>query len=244
MINIAIIEDEKEFSSHLEQSLKDYFQEERDNQGNQELLPYHIDVYNSAILFLEKCEQYSIVFMDIDLPIINGLSASKELREKNENAILIYCTNYAKFAVDGYQYHASDYLIKPVHKQHLRMTMDKAIEQIESLHKNSVVISVDKGKKVVKIEEIIYIEVKGKLLYYHLTKNRTLIERKSLKEASAAFDEHSFARCNHCYLVNLDYVREYNEDFVFLSSGASLAISRNRKKEFQEKLNLYLGSQY
>jgi DNA-binding LytR/AlgR family response regulator len=155
MINIAIVDDEPEFASLLESSLLEYFKEEQTRKD----VPFHIDVYPSAILFLEKCSGYNIIFMDIDLPIINGLTASKELREKNQNAILIYCTNYARFAVDGYQYNASDYLIKPVNKQHLKMTMDKAVESIESMKKSSITISSDKSKKIVKLDEIQYIEV-------------------------------------------------------------------------------------
>ncbi len=240
MINIAIVDDEPEFASLLESSLLEYFKEEQTRKD----VPFHIDVYPSAILFLEKCSGYNIIFMDIDLPIINGLTASKELREKNQNAILIYCTNYARFAVDGYQYNASDYLIKPVNKQHLKMTMDKAVESIESMKKSSITISSDKSKKIVKLDEIQYIEVKGKLLYYHLTKDRVLMERRALKEVSQELDGSRFVRCNHCYLVNADFVKEFNEDNVILNSGAVLAMSRNKKKEFQEKITVYLGSHF
>lgn len=240
MINIAIVDDEPEFASLLEHSLVEYFQEERLKKE----VPFHIDVYPSAILFLEKCSGYNIIFMDIDLPIINGLTASKELREKNENAILIYCTNYARFAIDGYQYNASDYLVKPVNKQHLKMTMDKAVESIESMKKSSITISVDKSKKIVKLDDIEFVEVKGKLLYFHLTKNRVFVERRALKEVSQELDGARFVRCNHCYLVNVDYVKEFDEDNVVLTSGAILAMSRNKKKEFQEKVTVYLGSRF
>ncbi len=240
MINIAIVDDEPEFASLLENSLLEYFQEERLKKE----VPFHIDVYPSAILFLEKCSGYNIIFMDIDLPIINGLTASKELREKNENAILIYCTNYARFAIDGYQYNASDYLVKPVNKQHLKMTMDKAVESIESMKKSSITISVDKSKKIVKLDDIEFVEVKGKLLYFHLTKDRVFVERRSLKEVSQELDSARFVRCNHCYLVNVDYVKEFDEDNVVLTSGDILAMSRNKKKEFQEKVTVYLGSRF
>ncbi len=238
IINIAIVDDENEFSSNLEKSLIEYFEE-----GSEEKkINYHIDVYSSAILFLEKCSHYNIVFMDIDLPIINGLQASKEFREKNENAILIYCTNYARFAVDGYQYQAIDYLVKPIHKQHLRMTMDKVVKSIYSLEKASIAINVEKGKRIIKQDEILYVEVKRKLLYYHINGQATLSERKSLKEAYESLDKNKFARCNHCYLVNLDYVKEFYDDYLVLTSGDTLSVSRNRKKEFQEQLTVFLGS--
>ena len=238
MINIAIVDDENEFSQNLKNSIDEYFQEK------EEKVAYHIDTFSSAILFLEKCNIYQIIFMDIDLPIINGLTASKDLRSKNSAAILIYCTNYARFAVDGYQYNASDYLVKPVHKQHLRMTMDKALESLGNLNRSSIAINVDKSMKIVPVDDILYVEVKGKVLIYHLTKDRELLERKSLKEVSEILDKKKFVRCNHCYLVNLDHVSEFGEDNITLSNGAVLAMSRSRKKDFQASINLYLGSQF
>ena len=74
-------------------------------------------------------DDYDIVFMDIELPGINGMEAAHRLREIDQQVILIFVTNMAQFAVKGYEVDALDYIIKPAQYGPLSIKLDRAAQR-------------------------------------------------------------------------------------------------------------------
>ena len=106
MLRCAIVEDSPRELEHLKECLARY-SAERD-------IPLETTAFGDAASFLEHYRaDYDIVFMDIELPGINGMEAAHRLREIDQQVILIFVTNMAQFAVKGYEVDALDYIIKP-----------------------------------------------------------------------------------------------------------------------------------
>ena len=106
MLRCAIVEDSPRELEHLKECLARY-SAERD-------IPLETTAFGDAASFLEHYRaDYDIVFMDIELPGINGMEAAHRLREIDRQVILIFVTNMAQFAVKGYEVDALDYIIKP-----------------------------------------------------------------------------------------------------------------------------------
>ena len=125
-IRISIVEDNKEDANIL----IDYL-----NKAMNELcLVGDISLYDKPLQFLDKYNgNCDIVFMDIELPGADGLETSKLLREKDQNVILIFITNMAQYAVDGYLVDAMDFIVKPVSYPNLLLKIQRAYKKYHQI---------------------------------------------------------------------------------------------------------------
>ena len=106
-MNIAIVEDDGKEAEALLSYIKKY--------GEKSGTSFDVKIFSDAENFLESYKQgLDIVFMDIELPGMNGMDASKRLRALDRSVTLIFVTNMARFAVNGYEVGAFDFIVKPV----------------------------------------------------------------------------------------------------------------------------------
>ena len=87
MINIAIVEDDINYQNTLKVFLERYKQERNEE--------YKIDIFSNALNFLDEKKFYNIIFLDIEMPFMNGIEAAKKIRETNKNSTIIFITNMA-----------------------------------------------------------------------------------------------------------------------------------------------------
>lgn len=236
-MNIAIVEDEKDQQELLNSYISNFFKE-IDKQ-------YTITFFDNgeSILKSFKKDSFDLVFMDIEFNngTLNGIEVSKKLREIDENFLLIFVTNMANFAIDGYSVNAIDFIVKPVLYDPFRMKISKALKMYSSrFSMKNVLIPVENQSKQILANEIYYVEVSNHDLYYH-TKDNEYKVRSSLKHALSILESLPFVQCNSCYLVNLEYVSRIEKDCVILENGENLKMPRTRRKEFLEQLGNYIS---
>lgn len=223
MMKIAIVEDALSDSKLLEQSIDVYARENN--------LNLKTSVYRNGIDFLSSYQSdTAIVFMDIDLPMENGLEISKKLRKIDEAVVIIFTTNLAQFAVNGYEVEALDFLVKPINSYSFSTMFARALSKAKKKGASSVVIGTRNLKKV-SSDEIVYVEMKAHHIVYHLKDGKQCDIYGVLKEAEKQLPKDTFVRCNSGYLVNLNYVEAIGGNSVRVA-GEELLISRPRKKEF------------
>lgn len=232
MINIAVVEDSVKDAELLTEYINRAFLSTSETCS--------VTCFSNPVLFLEGYRgNYEIVFMDIELPDINGMETAKRLREADANVILIFVTNMAQFAVGGYAVDAMDFMVKPVSYDNLRLKIARALKRIDSRKAEKFVINGKTGAKIVLINQIRYIEIMDHKITIHLTDGEVVLSGSlsKLEEKLAGF---AFSRCNKCYLVNLNYVTGVDGFTVFVGKE-QLAISRSRKKPFLKDIADYLG---
>lgn len=233
LIRVGIVEDEKECSDRMIEYLNRY-QEERGE------VRFLIDVFHNAVDFLSDYKRDTdIVFMDIEMPLMNGLDAARKLREQESQVVLIFVTRLAQYAVKGYEVEAMDFMIKPINYYNFSLKLKKAIGIANYKKHASIYIKTGSGLKRFFSPEILYIEVIKHYTYIH-TKDGVYCQQIPLKELEAELKAMGFARCNNCYLVNLSHVARLEKNEVWVEDTV-LQISKPKRKEFVNALTNYLN---
>ena len=162
MYNIAIIEDEPAAARLLSGFINDY----GENKNEQ----FNISTFSGAVKFLENYRgDYDIVFMDIELPDMNGMDASRRLREIDKDVLLIFVTNMAQCAVSGYDVGAFSFIVKPVSRQNFVMKFERAVERLKNRTDATVCIHGKTGAKRIGTADLKYVEIQGHNIVWHLT---------------------------------------------------------------------------
>jgi two-component system, LytTR family, response regulator len=192
-----------------------------------------------------------VVFLDIQMPGATGLEVAASLPDPRPH--IVFCTAFDQFAVDAFELHAIDYLLKPVSRARLEKALDRVRQNqppgagLDRMTSQAATAPerflARKGTvyRVVPAREVVAFVSEGggtKLLAagQHYWMNPTL------NELEARLDPRRFFRISRAAIVNLDAVREVEPDTgghgdVVLRDGTRLEVSRRRFKDLTERLS-------
>lgn len=227
-INVIILEDEIEYSKVTIEFLKRYQQEN-------DAYSFSIREYQSPLEFLETYKyDADLIFLDIKMPGISGMSVAKEIRKKDSDVMLIFITSLSQFAIEGYSVSAEDYIVKPLVYSEFKLKLKKSLSHI-NLDKGKSVLFIN-GTNIQKlsISSITYIETDFHHLIYHDNEGFTYRKILSMKECEDELNDPSFLRINSSYMVNLKYCKEIENSDMILVDNTRLKISRPRLKQVQQ----------
>jgi len=232
MFRVAVVEDNPSDAEILCSILDQYAVEQR--------IQFQTILYPNPLDFLESyCSGYDIVFLDIEMPGIDGINTAKQLCEIDEDVILIFVTNMAQYALHGYEVNALDYVLKPLNYHTFALKLKKALKRLNRRKFPMVELNTTDGYVRVPASTVMYIEVANHYLTYH-TENASYKVRASMKTAETQLCPFHFVRCNNCYLINLLHVTGVQDNIVFIGQ-TPLQISRPRRTAFLRALANYMG---
>lgn len=232
MYNVVIVEDDDVAANILTRSLNSYAQQSHTH--------FNITRFSEATSFLEPYKAtYDIIFMDIEMPNMNGMEAARRLREIDETVLLIFVTNMAQFAANGYEVDALDYIIKPYVYADFSRKMDRVL-RILQLQDEVIFIPQKAGNIRMKLRDICYIEVRGHTLHY-ATEHGVLSGPGSLTNISRQLASQGFLRPSKAFIVNTHYINQVFGNVLVMTDGVQIPIGRAFKKEFMEQFALAIG---
>lgn len=230
MIRVGIAEDESSCMQELITSLHRY---EKENGVN-----FDIKSFRGAMALLEDYRPvYDILFLDIEMPFLDGLSAAQKIYDIDKHVMIVFVTRIAKYAVQSYDVQAADYILKPLHYPTFSMKLARILRRIHCSEKKFVILQ---GKSFVRrlaTDEICYIEVMDHWLTYY-TVSEQLVVKGTMHNCIQELDSETFVRINNCYLINLGFFQGIRGDIAYVN-GQPLKISRNRRREFLETVLRY-----
>lgn len=234
-VYVAVVEDDPVFSKTIRDYLIRF--------GEENNVTFHIDAFSSPVMLLEKYQsEYDIIYMDIQMPDIDGMEAARRLRAIDQKVILIFVTNLAQYAIAGYEVSAFDYILKPVQYYSFAMKLTKALWQLDVKNEDALNVSTGVGSARIRVKDIKYIQVRGHMLTYY-THEGKYYSFGTLAECEQKLETKGFARCNNNYLVNMSYVKGIKGYTLYLLDDTALKISQPRKKGFVLTLHAFQGNQ-
>lgn len=229
----AIVEDERPATERLKQYCAAYGAEKRKRIAT--------DTFSDPAAFLEQYSaSYDLVLLDIQMPGMNGMRLAERLREMDSEVLIVFVTNMAQYAVQGYQVAALDFILKPISYFQFSRMMDRAFRCLEQRNPASLIVTSKRDTHRIPVADICYIESQNHKLLIH-KEDGVLEAWMALSTVEESLPPHQFSRVNAGMLVNLGKVAGVQRDNVQLLSGEELPIARRRKKEFCADLAYYYG---
>ncbi|WP_295747570.1 LytTR family DNA-binding domain-containing protein [uncultured Limosilactobacillus sp.] len=231
-MRIAIVEDDDKAANQLKKCIQHY--------ATKHQLTIDILVFNDGVQITSAYpDNLDIIYFDVQMPVMDGMTAAKKIRQHDPQVLIVFLTNYVQYAIDGYEVQAADFLLKPVTEFSFSAHFDKLRARIGNHDRFVTVKHGDEIDKII-LSDLYYIESAGHYLNYH-TKDKVYKTIGSLKNASKDLADAHFFRCNYGYLVNLALVTSVSSNTVHVGPF-DLQISRSRKKDFMAALANYLGT--
>lgn len=236
-MQIAIVEDNKNDLQILSQCIQKY------SDSNDIDITTHY--FKNGMVFLnEYTAKYDVIFLDVQMPLMDGMTAAKKIRRLDQQVVIVFVTNYVQYAVEGYAVKASDFLVKPVTYFNFSAHFAQIVSQLTARQK-TYIIKTKRGTYNIPQSNIYYVESEGHVLHFHIkdgTEEKCYDVSNTMKNVESELTPSGFFRCNNCYLVNLSHVTAIKRNIVTVGSE-NLQISRPRKKAFMQAITDFWGKE-
>ena len=205
-------------------------------------MEFAVSGYRSGVKMLDairKGKTVDIIFLDINMDAMDGLTVAKRIRERLEDVPIILVTSFMSFALDGYKVRASRFLIK----DDLDRTFSECMDDIcNELQRRSKTICCDcvEGNIRLKTSEIILIETEGHKCLIQL-KDRTYQIYEKLEELEERLKAQGFLRTHKSFLVNMEHIRNINSYILTLDNDRQISVPKARYKQVKQEYTLYEG---
>lgn len=232
MIRIGLIDDDREHTELMKGFLHRYEKEEG--------LTFRITEFYDGLNFVEDYHgDLDVVFLDIEMPLLNGMDAAKKIREKDEALAIIFITRMVQYAVQGYSVNAVDFIVKPVSYFVFADKLRKALQFRRLNEQKSFLLRTEDSTVKVTTAQILYVEKEKNYLIYH-TKKGDYRVRGTMRAVEEELLKEGFSCCMSGCVVNLRYVEGVDKSMAWVGEKG-LPISRHKYKKFMEDFLRYLG---
>lgn len=187
--------------------------------------------FTDGYMLLEQIEKFQIVFLDIEMPQIDGIELGKRIKERNPKCKLIMATGVVERFKEAFQIQAFRFVTKPFVKEEVKEALEAAAEGF--FLTRSVEVYADRSKYEFSEEEIVYIKAYDSYAEIYIGKKKYR-KNCSLDELEDTLTERLFIRINREMIVNLRWVQQEEKGTVKIKNEL-FQISRRRRREFEQK---------
>ena len=200
---------------------------------------YDIDTFSGGSSLYEAFlkSPFDLVFLDIEMPGIDGITLAKRLRAISENVHIVFLTSHIEYALEGYEVNALRYLVKPVDMNKL----GEVLKYVQDKKNNSrqIMIREDGEDIVIDISDIVYMESMDKNVRI-VTSKREYVTRYNISDYEEELKNSGFLRIHRGYLISLSKVKKIVKNDVVMDGDISLPVSRSNIKALKDALYAYV----
>lgn len=226
-MRIAVIDDDRAQAVHLSDMLADRL-------TDLGYTDYGIDIFENAEKFLTEShsDSYDVAIIDIFMDRITGIELARQLRSKDEEIRIVFCSSSNEFAAESYELNASYYIRKPVSSRQVGLMLKRM--NLDVIEKNRTVMLPD-GHRIV-LRDIIYTDYFNHAVTIHMKgaePYRIRISQNQMEMLLLDYD-YFFSPVKGIIVNFYEVVRSTDEDFV-LRNGRTVHITRRKSREAKER---------
>ena len=231
-MNCVICDDDPLFAEQLEERIRE--------QCVQNDWEYRCRQADTQTLLAMDFSAVDVLFLDIEMPDVNGLEAAKQIRQRYDDLLLVFVTGFIDYAPSGYKVHAFRYLLKSRLNEELPECLMDIQEKLYS-SQESIQVKTINGEKCVRLKSIVYLEGTSKrhtLLHLYEFGETVYVECLGLLSSyEKQLRDKGFLKIQKSYLVNMEYIQKMANYRAILKTKEEL---RTSISDFQEKRQTFL----
>lgn len=229
MLIIAVCEDNNAERNEICATLESFLKSQQIN-GT-------VFAYDSAEKFISAIEskrlRFDIVFMDIimgDMGDMDGMTCARLIRQWDKLVKIVFLTSSTEYVYEGYEVNASGYLVKPLSTAKVTACLQKTIDELQRLAKETIAVTSGGVKRRIPIDDILYLESRRNQVEVVLAAPaERLVVYTKLDEFAQSHPSKMWLRPHQSFVVNFLYIEEYASDSFVLRDGTVIPISRTYK---------------
>ncbi|MDE6454374.1 MAG: LytTR family DNA-binding domain-containing protein [Dysosmobacter sp.] len=226
MIKLALCDDETKQREAVGRLLREYA-------AARPALAVKLSVFSSGEELLDaarECGGFDLYVLDVVMPGSSGIDVGMRLRELYSGGAIIYLTVSPEYAVDSYAARAFYYLMKPAKPDKLFQVLDQAASALAKQRSACVAVRTKDGLARLRLDEIVYAELAGRAVRYHLADGGSLdsvtVRSPFQEEAGPLLADQRFFLCGASFVANLFYVAAVEKGFLRMDSGIRVPLAR------------------
>lgn len=233
MYQIAICDDQQSSIDELKRNLK-YYREKHDT----DILETPYQNPDGLLQDIEQGMHFDIIFLDIEMPMINGLEVIRELAAMHVDSVIIIVSAHLQYSIEAIELKVFRYLLKGCGEEMFERYLTAALKEIDTARENKYMISTVRKKMLINCEDIIYCYKESKMSVM-VTRNETIKERKALNRLLADLLEicDYFVMVERGYIVNMHYIEKICGNKICLKNGQTIPIGSTYDREVKRALN-------
>ncbi len=227
-----MIEDEK---VHRDLMLS-YLEKWSGEQGREEEI-YPFETAESFWFAYEEDRCFDILFVDIQMPGMNGMELAKRIREKDKDVVIVFTTGVTDYLEEGYEVEALHYLVKPLNEEKVRLCLEKAKNRRQSF--SYLTLHTEEETLKVSEESVNYAEARGHGCILGMAGEGELAVKESLSELESLLGGRGFVKCHRSYLCRIGNIHHIGKEEITFDDGQCVPVSRRLYNEVNRKFIEY-----
>ena len=231
MLKIALLDDDKTALLISKGAIESFFQEKN--------IAISLDAFSSPgnFLAMAKEENYRLVFLDIDMPELNGLQVGEQLKGFNPQTDIIYISQREDLVFDTLKLHPFGFIRKSKIIQDFASVLELFVNTALNTQSENKKITISSKKETISadIDSVMYIEGNKNYQTFYLKDGNVFDARVLMGDLETKLKEHGFIRVHKGYLVNYLFIRHVGVNEVTLTNNKILPLSSKRKDEIMEE---------
>lgn len=230
MLKLAICDDDIMFAGKFETMLLSI--------SEQEHIKLDIDVFidgKELVEDIEEGKKYDLIFLDIEMKVMNGLSAARRIRKTDDLTMVIYVTSHKSYALEAYEVQPFQFLVKPIDADTVHRYFMKAYEKLTKGPSHFFCQFGGKTENLV-MNDIMYFKSNRRIINIYMADGSAYKFYGKLNDLETRLEQEKadFWRIHQSYLVNVRYIDRILYDKVELKNHKTLYISEERRKAIGE----------
>lgn len=231
MISVAICDDEKYMSDQIRKSVSDFF-----HKKNMEVM---ISQFSCGEELLRHDKSIDLLFLDIQMKDTDGMTVARKLRARGFKGFLIFVTVLREMVFQSFEVQAFDYLVKPIEQRQFDRTMERLLLSMQNAGEANLLIRRGYESHIIALNDIVYCEIIDRKVYLHLISSKIIDYYERIENLESRLDDRFF-RCHRSFLINLQYLKSYQDQTAYMEDGTRIPVSRLRSKEFSGVILRYM----